>query len=134
VGLRTSFYIILNLILKNATLESAVQIYICLYILKSYNLGWEETFFLDIFCHKDNRIIFAFVQPAGGVSMMTETKVNFLKTIGPGLGSPGGLIRFPCGISTDESSNIYVALAAGWIDKLDQQGKFLMAIGLGEGK
>ena len=67
--------------------------------------------------------------------MTTEARVNFLRTIGPKLEPGGRVIRGPCGITTDESMNIYVAMApVGWIAKLDQHGKYLMGIGFGEGK
>lgn len=60
--------------------------------------------------------------------MITATQINYL-----GIFGAGQLLR-PCGITTDESMNIYVAQGpAGRIAKFDQHGKFLMTFGQGEG-
>ena len=60
--------------------------------------------------------------------MDTVFKVSFQKTLG------GGKLLKPCGITTDESCNIYVA-DSGFhqVEKFNEQGKWLTRFGQGEG-
>jgi len=60
--------------------------------------------------------------------VVTAVQVNYLDILGA-----GRLVR-PCGITTDESMNIYVAQGpVGRIAKFDQHGRLLMTFGQGEG-